>query len=237
MSEYEVQILRSDPETQFTEAIPKQQYELETLSMSGRNLNNAGEIIGVTLSATQNLAWVVWFFTRENGHANNLSIEQTTCDIHTATTIGTNSWGVNDDQYNGYDVEIYAGTGSGQRTPILDTENNSGNGRLTVATWVTTPDATSDYRVHAHDPIAGQVTMSDCVPIIFAEEGTTDALYRWENRDLCIPYVDEEESNQIYVAVFNNEGSTAKDNYAGDGRLQVQVHFRPYWPRTPGMGR
>lgn len=236
MSEYEVQILRSDPETQFTEAIPKQQYELETLTMP-RNLNNAGEIIGVNLSATQDLTWVVWFFTRSNGHANNLSIENVNAEIVSATTIGKNSWAVNDDQYNGYTVEIYGGTGVGQERTITDTENNSGNGRLTVATWDTTPSTDSDFRVHARDPVAGQVTMSDCNPLIFAEEGTTDALYRWENRDICIPYVDEEESNQIYVAVFNDEVSTAKANYAGGGRLQVQVHFRPYWPRRPGLGR
>lgn len=228
-NEHPVQIIRSDPEIHFITAIAKQTYEMASLPMT-KNVSNEGEIVGIKVSGTEDLDWVVWIFTRSNGHSETLSIERSDADIVSAHTIGDNGWTVINDQYNGYQVEIYGGTGIDQTRTILDTEANSGNGLLTVEPpWDTTPDATSDFRVHSRDPLAGHVTMTAMNPNIFGESGfRADLLYRWENRDLLIPYIDDEGDHQIHVALFNDEASAGKTNYAGGGRVQVQIDFRPH---------
>jgi hypothetical protein len=52
-----------------------------------------------------------------------------------------------DDFYNGMDVEIVAGTGSGQTRTILDYVGSTKIAEVTVA-WGTIPDGTSDYVIH-----------------------------------------------------------------------------------------
>lgn len=47
------------------------------------------------------------------------------------------------DEYIGYSVYIYSGTGKGQIREITDNTTNA----LTVATWTTTPDTTSKYLI------------------------------------------------------------------------------------------
>jgi len=230
MGEQALQIIRSDPETDFTTAIAKQTYELESLAMT-ENVSNTGTIVGIKVSGTQDLDWVVWIFTRSNGHSETLSIENTAADSpYTVSTIIKNSWAVLNDQYNGYEVEMYAGTSSGDTRTIVDTEANSGNGKLTIEPpWTTLPTVSSAFRIHSRDPVAGHVTMSATNPVTFTESGfRRDALWRWENRDLIIPYEDHEGGNRIHVALFNDEASTAKTVYSGGGRVQVQIDFRPH---------
>lgn len=66
-----------------------------------------------------------------------------TATSSTATTLvdSGQSWTV--DEYIGYAVYVYAGTGIGQIREITDNDATS----LTVATWSTNPDATSKYYI------------------------------------------------------------------------------------------
>ncbi len=64
-----------------------------------------------------------------------------TPDIFSSTSIGlsTKTWTI--DQWINYQVRITAGTGIGQRRKITDSTATT----LTVASWTTTPDATSSF--------------------------------------------------------------------------------------------
>ena len=61
----------------------------------------------------------------------------------TAVTIVDSGKSWTPDEYIGYAVYIYAGTGVGQIREITDNDATS----LTVATWTTNPDATSKYYI------------------------------------------------------------------------------------------
>ena len=229
MSEHAVQVIRSDPEIHFTTAIAKQTYEMASLPML-MNVSNKGEIVGIKVSSTDDLDWIVWIFTRSNGHSETLSIEQTNADApYSVSTIIKNSWTVIDDQYNGYEVEMYGGTSSGDTRTIVDTQANSGNGKLVIEPpWTTLPTATSDFRIHSRDPFAGHVKPTATDPPIFDESGfRADLLYRFESR-LYFPYRDDENGHRIHVALFNDEASSAKTAYSSGGRVQVQIDFRPH---------
>lgn len=68
-------------------------------------------------------------------------------DVVSTTTIGktTKAWTVN--QWTNYQVRITAGTGIGQvRTIVSNTATT-----LTVSTWTTTPDATSNFVIEGND--------------------------------------------------------------------------------------
>lgn len=227
MAEHALQMVRSNPVTQFTTAIAAQGWECEILPMTA-DVSSTGTITGVSIWSTDDLDWVVWIFSKGAGdvfHPYTLADEQTDADIYSASTIGKNTWAVADDQYNGDEVEIIGGTGDGQSRTILDTESNSGNGRLTVATWDTTPDATSDFRVNTWGRLIAQLSPTATNPTKFAGD---DALYRFEATGLQVPYIDDLGLNQIYVALFNDEASTAKTVYSSGGRAQVTIAFRPH---------
>jgi hypothetical protein len=65
----------------------------------------------------------------------------------TTTLVDLNAGGANDD-YTGWELYIYAGTGRGQTRKVLDYVASTGT--FTVSTWATTPDSTSKYELH-HD--------------------------------------------------------------------------------------
>lgn len=77
------------------------------------------------------LTHTTYYPVEENGTA--------TASDTTELTDDTQSW--TDDEWIGYAVYIYSGTGEGQIREITDNDSTT----LTVATWTTKPDATSKY--------------------------------------------------------------------------------------------
>lgn len=80
-------------------------------------------------------------YVRDNAYASGTATSATgTTLVNSAKTWATNQW-------TNYQVRITAGTGIGQVRTIA---SNTGT-TLTVATWTTTPDATSEYEIEANE--------------------------------------------------------------------------------------
>ena len=103
------------------------------------------------LAGARNMFWKNGRLETRKGYTLEATPEtttQTTADIVSSTTIGNNGWYIADDEFDGCTVEITAGLGSGQTRTITATAANGGNGYVTVATWDTTPDGTSSFKVY-----------------------------------------------------------------------------------------
>jgi len=70
-----------------------------------------------------------------------------TADIVSATSIGVTTKNWTADQWINFQVRITAGTGIGQVRTITDSTTTT----LTVATWTTTPDATSVFEIRGNE--------------------------------------------------------------------------------------
>ena len=79
--------------------------------------------------------------TRETGTASAGGADALTDSSKTGGTAWTA------DQFNGYTVEIVAGTGKGQMRTVLDTTTSPSRVQVTVA-WGTQPDNTSKYAIY-----------------------------------------------------------------------------------------
>lgn len=81
----------------------------------------------------------------------------TNADIFSGTTIGKTgkTWTVN--EFNGWRVSIISGTGSGQSRVVSSNTATT----LTVPTWTTTPDATSDFTIDPTGYWPASGTMAD----------------------------------------------------------------------------
>lgn len=81
------------------------------------------------------LTYSTYYPVIDKGTATTVS----TTSLTDSSKTGVSAWVA--DEYIGYAVYIYTGTGAGQIREITDNTTNS----LTVATWTTTPDTTSKY--------------------------------------------------------------------------------------------
>lgn len=135
---------------------------------------DATEIANNEFAKCRNVLWKKRRLETRKGYVLETTVkfeDKTNADIFSATTIGKNAWAVVNDEFNGYTVEIYGGTGSGQTRTIVDSEANGGNGRLTVAAWTVTPDATSDFRIYAPILLTYRYVIPDGTEILLAHTG------------------------------------------------------------------
>ena len=138
-------------------------------------------------------------------------------DIYSATTIGKtgSGWTVNAYQYK--IVRIFSGTGIGQERMIASNTADT----LTVNTWVTTPDATSDFEIVGEYLGVGTGAQVDYVT---TQPGVGKITNLWTNDDL-------KEQGEFYSVSDLNEpvlGATSTFKTAPVIGVRITVDYF-YW--------
>lgn len=129
------------------------------------------------LAKCRNVLWRNGRLETRRGHieVKHIKFEQNeNADITSATTIGLTGWTVIDDEFNGYTVEIYSGTGSPQTQTITDSTQNVADGYVTVADWdgvIGDPGADSDFRIYAEVKKLYRYIKQDGTEILLAHTG------------------------------------------------------------------